>query len=140
MDSIISASPEETERFGRRLGEGALPGTVFALYGELGAGKSTLVRGIARGIGVWDPVTSPTFTLVHEYKSGRLPLIHVDLYRLEDPREAAALHLEEFWSDPVLVAIEWPEKIEELLPPRTERWELLLLSANERMIRQKAVP
>ncbi|QSR84130.1 tRNA (adenosine(37)-N6)-threonylcarbamoyltransferase complex ATPase subunit type 1 TsaE [Methylacidimicrobium sp. B4] len=138
MGSIISASPEETERFGRRLGEGASPRSVFALYGELGAGKSTLARGLAHGIGAREPVTSPTFTLVQEYRSGRLPLVHVDLYRLEGPQEAEALHLEEFWNEPAVVVIEWPEKMEELLPPQTERWELLLLSENERMIRRKA--
>ncbi len=138
MDSIISASPEETERFGRRLGEEASPRTVFALYGGLGAGKSTLARGIAHGIGVREPVTSPTFTLVHEYRSGRLPLAHVDLYRLEWTWEAEALHLEEFWNEPTVVVIEWPEKMEGLLPPQTERWELLLLSENERMIRRRA--
>jgi tRNA threonylcarbamoyladenosine biosynthesis protein TsaE len=137
MDSIISASPEETERFGRRLGEWASPHSVLALYGELGAGKSTLVRGIAQGIGAREPVTSPTFTLVHEYRSGRLPLVHVDLYRLESPWEAESLHLEELWAEPVLVVIEWPEKMEDLLPPQTERWELLLLSEKERMIRRK---
>ena len=138
MDSIISASPEETERFGRRLGEGASPHTVFALYGELGAGKSTLVRGIARGLGAQDAVTSPTFTLVHEYRSGRLPLVHVDLYRIEETREAEGLHLEELWNDPMVLVIEWPEKMERLLPPQTERWELLILSEKERMIRRKA--
>ncbi|MDD4933027.1 MAG: tRNA (adenosine(37)-N6)-threonylcarbamoyltransferase complex ATPase subunit type 1 TsaE [Methylacidiphilaceae bacterium] len=137
MDSIISASPEETERFGRRLGEGSSPHSVFALYGELGAGKSTLTRGIAHGIGALELVTSPTFTLVHEYRSGRLPLVHVDLYRLEGPREAEALHLEEFWAEPVVVVIEWPEKMEDLLPRQTERWEILLLSEKERMIRRK---
>ncbi|VVM06151.1 tRNA threonylcarbamoyladenosine biosynthesis protein TsaE [Methylacidimicrobium cyclopophantes] len=140
MDSIISASPEETERFGRRLGEKVRLQSVFALYGDLGAGKSTLACGIARGIGVREPVTSPTFTLVHEYRSGRLPLIHVDLYRLEGPREAEALHLEELWSEPAVLVIEWPEKMEDLLPPQTERWELLLLSEKERMIRPKGGP
>ncbi len=138
MDSIISSSPEETERFGRRLGEGAPPHAVFALYGELGAGKSTLARGIASGIGVRQQVTSPTFTLVHEYRGGRLPLFHVDLYRLEGPVEAEALHLEDLWSEPALVVVEWPEKMEGLLPLQTERWELLLLSEKERMIRRKA--
>lgn len=138
MASIISASPEETESFGRRLGRSAAPGSVFALYGELGAGKSTMVRGLAEGIGARGPVTSPTFTLVHEYRGGRLPLFHIDLYRLEGPSEAEALHLEAFWSEPAVVVIEWPEKLEALLPPQTERWELLLLSEKERMIRRKA--
>ncbi|MGD9896514.1 MAG: tRNA (adenosine(37)-N6)-threonylcarbamoyltransferase complex ATPase subunit type 1 TsaE [Candidatus Methylacidiphilaceae bacterium] len=137
MDSIISASPKETERFGCRLGERAVAGSVFALYGELGAGKSTLVRGIAQGLGARETVTSPTFTLVHEYKSGRLPLVHVDLYRLEGSWSAEALHLEEFWTEPLVIAIEWPERMEDLLPPQTERWELLLLSEKERMIRRK---
>lgn len=138
MDSIISASPEETELFGRRLGEGAAPHSIFALYGDLGAGKSTLVRGISCGIGAREIVTSPTFTLVHEYRSGRIPLVHVDLYRLEGLGEAEGLHLEEFWNEPTIMVIEWPEKIERLLPPQTERWELLILSEKERMIRRKA--
>ncbi len=108
-DLTTSASEEETvaagERFGRRLTAGA----VVLLFGDLGAGKTAFVRGLARGLGVPDDeVTSPTFTLVQEYR-GRLTLHHVDLYRLE-PAEVADLGLDELTSGDAVVAIEWAER------------------------------
>ena len=104
--------PDEpaTERLGRWLGETARRGDALLLAGDLGAGKTTLARGIARGLGIDEPVTSPTFTIVNEY-AGRLPFFHFDLYRLEAP-ELAAAGLPEYWEAPRgLVAIEWPERL-----------------------------
>lgn len=104
--------PDEaaTERLGRWLGEAARRGDALLLAGDLGAGKTTLARGIARGLGVEEPVTSPTFTIVNEYE-GRLRFFHFDLYRLTAP-ELAAAGLPEYWEEPRgLVAIEWPERL-----------------------------
>lgn len=104
--------PDEaaTERLGRWLGETARRGDALLLAGDLGAGKTTLARGLARGLGIEEPVTSPTFTLVNEY-AGRLPFYHFDLYRLEAP-ELPASGLPEYWEEPRgLVAIEWPERL-----------------------------
>ncbi|MBQ4383219.1 MAG: tRNA (adenosine(37)-N6)-threonylcarbamoyltransferase complex ATPase subunit type 1 TsaE, partial [Firmicutes bacterium] len=81
---LISRSEKETEGFGRKLAEGARSGEVYALDGNLGTGKTVLARGFARGLGISGTVSSPTFTMVHEYRSGRLPLYHFDIYRLPD--------------------------------------------------------
>ena len=95
---LISHSPAETEALGEKLGRAAQHGFVFALSGELGAGKTQLVKGIARGLGVTARVHSPTFTLVNEYGGGRLKLFHLDLYRLETPAQILSAGIEEFLS------------------------------------------
>jgi len=105
---------EATRKFGMALGRSLPAGTVILLQGDLGAGKTTLVQGIAEGLGISDSVESPTFTLINEYFAGRVPLYHLDLYRLE-PEEAEALHLESYWDglemDFGIVAIEWAERL-----------------------------
>ena len=108
--TLTTRSPQETEALGERLGAGLQPGATILLYGDLGAGKTTLVRGIARGLGI-DPaeVSSPTFVLVQEYK-GRLSLHHVDLYRL-DSTAADDLGLEELTESGGVVVIEWAERL-----------------------------
>jgi tRNA threonylcarbamoyladenosine biosynthesis protein TsaE len=104
-------SEEETATLGRRLAETLAPGSVVLLHGDLGAGKTAFVRGLAEGLGVApDDVSSPTFTLMQEYRGGRVPLVHVDLYRLDDPREIEDLGLDEIGESSVL-AIEWAEKL-----------------------------
>jgi tRNA threonylcarbamoyladenosine biosynthesis protein TsaE len=114
---LRTASREETEAVGERLGRAARPDDVIALWGELGSGKTTLVRGIARGLGIDErEVTSPTFVIVHEHDAGRLPLFHVDLYRLA-PRDAPSTGWEEAISSGGLTAIEWPDRVERRLPP-----------------------
>jgi tRNA threonylcarbamoyladenosine biosynthesis protein TsaE len=111
MVTHISHSPEETIALGARWGREAGAGWVIGLSGELGAGKTQLVRGIARGLGVTARVRSPTFVLVNEYGGGRLPLFHLDLYRLETPAEIVAAGLEEYWARPEgVVVIEWVER------------------------------
>ncbi len=106
-----TASEAETADIGRALASRLSPGDVVLLYGDLGAGKTAFVRGLAEGLGIAaDEVSSPTFTLVQEYRGGRLPLFHVDLYRLNDPREIDDLGLDELTADGVL-AIEWAEKL-----------------------------
>jgi tRNA threonylcarbamoyladenosine biosynthesis protein TsaE len=106
-----TASEAETAAMGRDLAQSLRAGDAVLLHGELGAGKTAFVRGLAEGLGVpANAVSSPTFTLVQEYRGGRLPLFHVDLYRLDDPREIDDLGLDEIARDGVL-AIEWAEKL-----------------------------
>ena len=108
-ESFITQSEDETSAAGARLGEQLRAGDVVLLYGDLGAGKTAFVRGLARGVGAApDDVSSPTFTLVQEYH-GRVPLYHVDLYRLE-PKEVDDLGLEELVLGDGIVAIEWAER------------------------------
>ena len=115
LDLLLS-SPRETESFGYAIGQLLRGGQVLALIGELGAGKTALVRGIAAGLGVpADSVTSPTFVLVHEYQ-GRLPIIHIDLYRLQGPEEVESIGLSDYLTDSVAIAIEWADRFPQLLP------------------------
>lgn len=113
MATFISHSPAETETFGERLGRGAAPGLVIALAGELGAGKTQLVKGLARGLGIAARVHSPTFTLVNEYIGGRLKLFHLDLFRLETRAQVLAAGLEEFLQPDGVTVIEWAERLED---------------------------
>ncbi len=112
---VRTRSTSETEAVGERIGRAARPGDVVALWGELGSGKTTLVRGIARGLGVPErAVTSPTFVIVHEH-DGRLPLFHIDLYRLA-PGDASSTGWDEALSSGGVTAIEWPDRVERWLP------------------------
>ncbi|HEX8363714.1 MAG TPA: tRNA (adenosine(37)-N6)-threonylcarbamoyltransferase complex ATPase subunit type 1 TsaE [Allosphingosinicella sp.] len=115
---IVLESPEDTEAFGARLAALLRPGDVVALSGELGAGKTTLARGLLRGLGFQGDVASPTFPLVIAYEppATRLPLWHVDLYRIEDPGEIAELGLGDARLDAALV-VEWPERLGAALWP-----------------------
>lgn len=105
-----------TRALGVRLGRAAEPGCVSALVGDLGAGKTTLAQGVAEGLGVPDGVVSPTFGLVHEIDGGRIPLVHADLYRLDDAEEAAGLGVEEALEDEIVGLVEWPERAPDVLP------------------------
>ncbi len=107
---------EAMRALGVRIGELAEPGTVVALQGDLGAGKSVLARGIARGLGIPGRVPSPTFILVAEYTTGRLPLHHADLYRLSEPSELENLGLDEVLGSDGLVVVEWADRFAGLLP------------------------
>lgn len=140
MFTVISHSPEETRSLGRRLGRLLGPGTVLALHGELGAGKTCFVRGIAHGLGVEEShVVSPTFVLVREYR-GRLPLYHIDLYRLAPGREVESLGLEEYLEGEGVSAVEWAEKGEGIYPASAVRVTLTLRSASSREIRLEGLP
>ena len=115
--TVVSHSEGETEGAGRALAATVSAGDVLLLYGDLGAGKTAFVRGIAEGLGISrDEVSSPTFTLIQEYRGGQLPLFHVDLYRIDDPREFDELGLDEIAEAGVL-AIEWAEKLAARLKP-----------------------
>lgn len=111
-----SNSPEQTRAIARELAARLAPGAVLALRGPLGAGKTCFVQGLARGLGVAENVTSPTFTLIREYK-GRIPLCHVDLYRMAgNAPESPDLLLEEILRPEAVTAIEWPEIVADILP------------------------
>lgn len=110
--SLVNA--EATKLLGITLGQSLLAGSVMLLEGDLGSGKTTLAQGLGEGLGITEPIVSPTFTLINEYTEGRLPLYHLDLYRLQ-PEEVEALHLETYWEGvemPLgIVAIEWAERL-----------------------------
>lgn len=112
-----SKSPSETIRFGKQIGRLLQPGDVVALMGELGAGKTQFIKGLAQGAGVERSayVSSPSFTLINEYR-GKTPFYHIDLYRLEEEKEAEELGLEEFFQGEGITAIEWADRIPSLLP------------------------
>lgn len=130
MASIISHSPEATFAAGKQLAESLLAGDVLALCGDLGAGKTQFVKGLAAGLGAPANVTSPTFTLIHEYVGGRLPLYHVDLYRLESESDAWSTGLEDYFEAGGVTAIEWADKFPALLPEST-RWVRFSLGEDE---------
>lgn len=111
----ITDSAEETEALGARLGSGLPAGTVIAFTGDLGAGKTAFTRGLARGLGITDRVTSPTYTIVNEYEGGRLPLFHFDLYRLSDGEELFDIGWEDYLTRNGICAVEWSENAEGLL-------------------------
>lgn len=111
MATFISHSPDETAALGERWGRDAQPGLVIGLSGDLGAGKTHLVKGLARGLGISTRIVSPTFGLVHEYHDGRLPLAHLDLYRLETPAQILGAGLEEYVTRPDgVTVVEWIER------------------------------
>jgi tRNA threonylcarbamoyladenosine biosynthesis protein TsaE len=111
MATFISPSPAATELLGEQWGRAAQRGWVIALSGDLGAGKTQLVKGLARGLGVTVRVHSPTFTLVNEYGGGRLRLFHLDLYRLETPEQIRSAGLEEYLQPDGVSVIEWAERL-----------------------------
>jgi len=114
---FVSHSPEQTRRLGVRLGELLKPGDLILLDGDLGAGKTTFAQGVARGWGSLDPVTSPTFVLINEYRrADEARLFHFDAFRLEGPEDAVALGLQEMMEDGGPVMIEWPDRVQSMLP------------------------
>ena len=116
--AFVTQSAEETRALGERLGAGFRPGTVVACIGELGAGKTCFLQGLARGLGVTSDVTSPTFVLVNHYR-GRVPVFHLDAYRTEALTEVLELGLEEMMHGDGVTVIEWADKILPLLPADT---------------------
>lgn len=105
----------ETLEFGKSLGEKASSGDIFLLKGDLGVGKTVFAKGFALGLGIEEPVVSPTFTIVHEYE-GRLPLYHFDVYRIADPDEMYDIGFDEYLYGDGVCLIEWPEMVEDILP------------------------
>ena len=113
---INITNEQDTERFGEELGRSAEPGRVIALIGDLGTGKTTLTKSIARGLGVTDTITSPTFNIIKQYDSGRIPLYHFDVYRIADVDEMFELGYEEYFYGNGICVIEWADLIEDILP------------------------
>jgi tRNA threonylcarbamoyladenosine biosynthesis protein TsaE len=113
---VATASAEETRALAAELAAALPPDATLALHGDLGAGKTTFVQGLARGFGIVEPVTSPTFTIFTLHRAPSRTLVHLDAYRLSDPRQIEALMLDDFLVSPWCLAVEWPEKIAAWLP------------------------
>ena len=116
---IETYSAEETFAFGKRIGQLAEPGQVFTLVGDLGVGKTVFTQGVANGLGITEPITSPTFTIVCEYHSGRLPLYHFDVYRVDDPDTLFEIGAEEYFYAGGVSIVEWADMVAEILPDET---------------------
>lgn len=130
----LCGSEEETRLSAQELAAALEPGTVLSLEGPLGAGKTCFVKGLASGLGLDSAaVSSPTFTLVHEYDGGRLPLVHMDLYRIESEAELDGLGLDDYLSAPLVSAIEWGGKFVSALPPGTWRISFSIEGAARRI-------
>ncbi|MBR5617018.1 MAG: tRNA (adenosine(37)-N6)-threonylcarbamoyltransferase complex ATPase subunit type 1 TsaE [Oscillospiraceae bacterium] len=112
---FITNSPQETENLGAALGKILKPGTVLAYRGDLGAGKTAFTRGLARGLGYKDPVTSPTYTIVNEYLGGRLPLFHFDMYRLGSSDDLWDIGWEDYLERGGVCAVEWSENVDDAM-------------------------
>ena len=109
-------SPEETFAFGKWIWENALPGQVYTLVGDLGVGKTVFTQGVAEGLGITEPVNSPTFTIIQEYESGRMPFYHFDVYRIGDIEEMEEIGYDDYFYGNGICLIEWANLIEEILP------------------------
>lgn len=116
MMVIETGSPEETFAFGERIGRESRPGQIYTLIGGLGVGKTVFTQGVARGLGITEPVSSPTFTIVQIYDSGRMPFYHFDVYRIGDVEEMEEIGYEDCFYGEGLCLIEWANLIEEILP------------------------
>lgn len=117
-DGIILSSHEEMVEFGKTIGSRIQPGSVLALSGDLGAGKTTFVQGLAQSLGIFDPIQSPTFVYMNAY-DGILPLYHFDLYRMKGEMDFLGLGFDEYFMSNSVCVIEWPERIKTLLPKHT---------------------
>jgi len=135
--TFISNSPAETEAIGRQFAKELNVGSILALEGELGSGKTQFTKGLVAGLESSAPVTSPTFTIVHEYPGGRLPVYHFDFFRLENRESVAQLGLDDYFFGDGVSVIEWPDRFPEFIPKQA-RWILFeIRSENARMINIK---
>lgn len=116
---IETGNAGETFDVGKKLGNEALPGSIFCLIGDLGVGKTVFTQGFAAGLGIEEPINSPTFTIVQEYKEGRIPLYHFDVYRIGDVTEMDEIGYEEYFFADGACLVEWGDTIEELMPENT---------------------
>lgn len=113
---IETNSARETYALGRKLGEQALPGQIYTLIGDLGVGKTVFTQGMAKGLDITEPISSPTFTIIQEYEEGRLPFYHFDVYRIGDLEEMEEIGYDDYFFGQGVTMIEWANLIEELLP------------------------
>jgi len=133
--TFISNSPAETEAIGRQVAENIGVGSVLALKGDLGSGKTLFVKGVVKGLGSSADVTSPTFTILHEYRGGRLPVYHFDLFRVENPQALARLGFDEYFFGDGISVIEWADRFPEFVPEQA-RWIFFeIKSETQRAIR-----
>jgi len=141
MISLLLTDELATRSLGIALGRSLPPGSILLLEGDLGSGKTTLVQGMGAGLGITEPIASPTFILLNEYPEGRIPLYHLDLYRLE-PSEVDALHLESYWDGiefPMgIVAIEWAERLK-YLPSSYWKIQLAAIDTGNQQVGRQAV-
>ncbi len=121
---IESQSPEETIALAQKIAEEVKPGDVVTLIGDLGVGKTLFASGFAVGLGITEPISSPTFTVVCEYEEGRMPFYHMDAYRLEDPEEALVIGIDEYLAGTGVCLVEWADQIEEMIPENHLRIEI----------------
>ena len=115
---IETLDPEETFEVGRTIGMNAKPGQIYTLTGDLGVGKTVFTQGVAAGLGITEPVNSPTFTIIQEYEDGRLPFYHFDVYRIGDLEEMEEIGYDDYFFGQGICLIEWAELIEEILPEK----------------------
>ena len=134
MATFTSNSTAETEALGRRFALDLRAGDVVALQGDLGAGKTHFSKGLVAGLGSVNAVTSPTFTIMHEYSGGRLPVYHFDFFRLEDGRSAARLALDDYFFGDGVSVVEWADRFPELLPAEARWIKIEMTSPDERKI------
>ena len=131
---MITKSAAETRALGEKLAGRLRPGDVLLLEGDLGAGKSELTRGIAKGLGVAETVTSPSFTILNVYESGRCPLYHFDWYRLESSEELYELGMDEYLGGDGIAGVEWPGRCPDAVPESAVRIRMTAAGENERLI------
>ena len=133
---ILVSSEDEMVMLGRRIAECLQGGEVLGLVGDLGAGKTHLVRGILEGLGAGDPAASPTFSLVHEHNDGRVPAAHFDFYRMKSTDEALGMGWDEYLAGGAVLLVEWADRFDGALMPEDTRWLVLQhVSATERSVR-----
>lgn len=113
---IETRTPEETFEIGRKIGQSARPGQVYSLTGDLGVGKTVFTQGVADGLEIYEPICSPTFTIIQEYDSGRFPFYHFDVYRIGDIEEMEEIGYDDYFFGRGICLIEWADLIEEILP------------------------
>ena len=136
---FYTASAQETEQLGQRLGQGLKPGAVIAYSGDLGAGKTAFTRGLARGLGIEGYLPSPTFPIMQMYETGRLPLYHFDWYRLESAEELYELSMDEYLYGEGVSVVEWPSQAEEVIPESYLEIALTPTGDNDREITLRPV-
>lgn len=132
---LTTASAAETQELAARFAARLPPDAVLALHGDLGVGKTTFVQGLARGLGVTEPVTSPTFNIFVVHRGATRTLVHLDAYRLTGPEQLDALMLEDFLRPPFCLAVEWPDRVAAWLPPGTIHLELGITAGDRHTVR-----
>ena len=135
MATFTSASPAETQTLGRRFAQNVAAGSVLALQGELGSGQTQFTKGLVEGLGSQAVVTSPTFTIIHEYGGGRLPVYHFDFFRLDDRARVTQLGLDDYFFGDGVCVVEWADRFPELIPSQAQWIQFEMQSPERRVIK-----